>query len=126
MIAEQGPIGLSGVLRAPVGVVDAADRRVAVLDRRRECRKGEPGIDPSAERVTHDASRPRIHDRGQVDEAAEDGDVGQIGDPELVRAIDIAFPGAVREDGLVVIAVRRDDEAAVRAADARRARASGA
>ena len=58
------------------------------LDRRRQRRKRQPGIDPSAERVACDAARPRIHDRGQVDEAAEDRDIGQIGDPELVRAID--------------------------------------
>ena len=37
--------------------------------------------------------------------------VGQVGDPELVWAIDLAVPGTVREDGLVVIAVRRGDEA---------------
>ena len=31
----------------------------------------------------------------------------QAGDPELVRAIDLAVPGTVREDWLVVIAVGR-------------------
>ena len=75
--------------------MDASGWRAAALDRRHERCKGEPGIDPPAERVAHDASRPRIHDRSQIDEAAEDGDVGQIGDPELVRAIDLAPPLSV-------------------------------
>ena len=66
--------------------MDASGWRVAALDRRRERRERQPGIDPPAERVADDAPRPYIHDGGQVDEAAEDGDVGQIGDPELVRA----------------------------------------
>lgn len=55
VLAGKGPIGLGGVLRAPAGAVDAAGRRVADLDRRRECREGEPGVDPSAERVADDA-----------------------------------------------------------------------
>ena len=50
--------------------------------------------------------------RARVDEAAEDGDVGQIGNPELVRAIDLAVPGAIREDRLIMVAVRDGDEAA--------------
>ena len=82
-----------------VGVVDAAGRRVAMLDRRRQRGKGQPRIDPSAERVADDAPRPCIHDRSQIDEAAEHGDVGQVGDPELVQAIDLALPGPIREDG---------------------------
>ena len=111
MFVEQCAVGLGGVLRAPVGVVDASGCRVTELDRRRERRKGQPGIDPPAERVADDAPRPCIHDRSQIDEAAEDRDVGQVGDPELVRAINLALSGEVREDGLVVIAVGGGDEA---------------
>ena len=48
----------------------------------------------------------------QVDEAAADRDVCQIGDPETIRAIDLAVPGAIREDRLVMTAVGRGDEAA--------------
>jgi len=29
--------------------------------------------------------RPRIEDRGEIDEAAREGDVGDVGDPEPVR-----------------------------------------
>ena len=112
MFAEQGTVGLGGVLRTSIRMVDASGWRVAAFDRRRQRRKSEPCVDPSADRVAHDAARPCIHDRSQVDEAAEDRDIGQIGDPELVRAIGLAFPGAVREDGLVVIAVGGGDEAA--------------
>ena len=57
-------------------IVAEIDWRVAAFDRRRQRRKGQPGIDPPAERVGQDAARPRIHDRRQVDEAAEDRDVG--------------------------------------------------
>ena len=55
--------------------MDAAGQRVAILDRRRERGKGQLGIDPPAQRVAHDAPRPRIHDGGQIDEAAEDRDI---------------------------------------------------
>ena len=101
VLAEQGSVSLGGVLLT-VRVVDASGWRVAALDRRCQRGKSEPRVDPPAERVAYDAARPRIHDRGQVEEAAEDADVGQVGDPELVRATDLALPGAVREDGLVV------------------------
>ena len=83
----------------------------AALDLRRQRRKGQQRIDPPVERVTDDAAQPRVHDRGQIDEAAENGDVGEIGDPELFRAFDIAVSGVVREDGLAVIAVGCGDEA---------------
>ena len=106
--------------------MDAAGWRMAALDCRRERRKGQPGIDPPAERVAHDAARPRVHDRREVDEAAEDGDVGQIGNPELVRAIDLALPGAIGEDRFVMIAVGGGDEAAPARQVAGRAHASGA
>ena len=112
MFAEQGAVGLGGVLRTSIRMVDASGWRVAAFDRRCQRGKSEPGIDPPADRVACDAARPRIHDRGQIDEAAEDRDIGQIGDPELVRAIDLAVPGAVWKDGLVVIAVGGGNEAA--------------
>ena len=87
VFAEQGPVDLGGVLRVSVRVVDASGWRVTKFDCRRERRERQPRIDPSAERVADDAPRPCIHDRSQIDEAAEDRHVGQIGDPELVRAI---------------------------------------
>ena len=62
--------------------------------------------------IGHDGqARPRIHDRCQANEAAEEHDLGQSGDPELVRAINLTVPGAVRKDRLVVIAVGRCNEA---------------
>ena len=38
-----------GILRASVGVMDAAGRRLAQLDRRLERGNGEPGIEGSAD-----------------------------------------------------------------------------
>ena len=48
----------------------------AKLDGRRERREHQPRTDRFAERVADDESRLCVHDRSQIDEAAEDCDIG--------------------------------------------------
>ena len=60
MFAEQGAVGLGGVLRTSIRMVDASGWRVAAFDRRCQRGKSEPGIDPPADRVACDAARPRM------------------------------------------------------------------
>ena len=45
-----------------------------------------------------------------MDEAGHDRDVGDVGDPELVRRVDDHALGPVREDRAIVIAVGGGDE----------------
>jgi hypothetical protein len=61
-------------------------------------RDGDAGIHGAADRIAHDLARPGIQDGSQVDEAARDGHVGQVGDPELVRAIGNDILGQVGID----------------------------
>ena len=62
-------------------------------------------------RVAPDPARPRVENNRNIDEANSDRDVGDVGDPELVRSVDRDVLGPVREDWLVMIAVGGGDEA---------------
>jgi hypothetical protein len=49
--------------------------------------RGRRAFDPAAERPAHDPPRPGVeHDR-EIDEACGDGDIGDVGRPELVGAV---------------------------------------
>ena len=89
MPGELGAVDLGGVLAAAIGMVDAAGRRLARGDRGLEGGQGQPGIDAPADGIADDAARPGIEDGCQVDEAAGDGDVGDVSDPELVRRAEL-------------------------------------
>src|ERR1700730_4638843 len=54
---------------------------------------------------THHPPRPRIEDHREVDEAARDGDVSDIGDPELVRGGENEPTREGGKDRAVVLAV---------------------
>lgn len=45
-----------GILRAAIGVMDAAGQRLPERDGRLERGKREPGVDPAANRVSDDAA----------------------------------------------------------------------
>lgn len=51
-----------------------------------ECAASEGGVAISAEAPAEDPSGVPVHDHGEVAPAACDADVGDVGDPELVRA----------------------------------------
>ena len=110
MVGEYVAVGLGSVLRAAIGVVDTTLRRLPCSESRLQRRNGNAGIDRTADRVANYAARPGIKDSRQIDEARRNRDVGNIRDPELVRAIDDPVAGKVREDRAVVIAVSRGNK----------------
>ena len=90
-------------------MVDAPRRRVAGSDCRLHRRHSNARVHRTANRVADHLARPGIKDCGQVDEATGDGDVGQMGDPQLVGAIGNDRLGQVWENRARMIAVGRDD-----------------
>jgi len=76
---ELGPVVLGGVLAAAIRMMDAAGRWLARGNRRLEGGQRQPGIDAPADAVADDAAGPGIEDGSEVDEAAIDRDVGDIG-----------------------------------------------
>jgi len=65
----------------------------------------------TTKRIAHNPARPCVEDHRQVDEAARDGDVSDMGDPELIGSGGNEPAGEVREDGTAVIAVGGSHEA---------------
>ena len=107
MAVEGLPIGLRGILRAAIRVMKAAGRRFAVLDCGVQSRERQPDIDGSADGVADDAARPGVENHRDVNEARRDCDVGDVGDPELIGAVDDLVLGQIAEDRMVVVAVCR-------------------
>jgi hypothetical protein len=101
-------------LRAAIGVMDAPLRRLACGSRRSECAESEPRVDASANRIADDAPRPGIENGRQIDEAHRNGDVGDVGDPELVGSCRHHVFRQVREDRPVMVAIRRGDKTPAR------------
>src|ERR1700730_13544937 len=64
------------ILRTAIRVVNAALRRIAIVDRRLNRRDRQTRINRAADRIAHHAARPRIEDHGQVHKARLDRDVG--------------------------------------------------
>src|SRR3981189_3849863 len=71
----------------------------------------EAGIDRVADGVTYDSTGPSIEDHSQVHEASRDCDIGDVGHPELVGALQGHVLSEIGEDRIIVIAIRRRDEA---------------
>ena len=110
MVGEDIAVDLGSVLRTAIRVVNAAFRWPPCSDSRLQRCSRKAGIDRAADRIANNAARPGIQDGRQIDEARRNGDVGNIRDPELVRAIDDPVAGEVREDRIVVIAVSRGNK----------------
>ena len=102
MLLELGSVVLGSILRAAIGVMDAPLRRLASGSRRSECGQSEPRVDVPANRIADDAPRPGIDNGRQIDEADRDGDVSDVGDPELVRSCRQNVFSQVGEDLSVV------------------------
>ena len=62
--------------------------RIARPDGNLERGEREHGIDRSADRVAHHATRPGVEDRRQIDEADSDSDIGDVRYSQLVGAVD--------------------------------------
>ncbi len=107
----QGPaIGFTCILRSPVRVKDAASRRLSVLHCRSQCGQSQRRVDVARDRVAHHLAATSIQNRGQVAKPRSDADVGEVGDPDLVRPRrdDVAIK--VREDRRIVLAVGGSNE----------------
>ena len=85
----------------------AAGRRPAVLDCGVQSGERQPDIDGSADGVADNATRPGVENHGDINEAHGDSDVSDVGDPELIGAVDDPVLGQITEDRMVVVAVRR-------------------
>jgi hypothetical protein len=68
-------------------VVDAAGKWTSSFKRGPQRSQGKPGIDGVPDRITDNATRPGVEDHRYEGEAAQDGDVGQVGYLELVRPV---------------------------------------
>ena len=97
------------ILRTAIRVVNAALRRIAIVDRRLKRRDRQTRINRAADRIAHHPARPRIEDHGQVHKARLDRDVGYVRDPELIGTIDLLVASEIGENRTLVIAVGRDD-----------------
>ncbi len=86
-------------------MVDASWRWFARGDCGLQRSQRQTRIDTPADGVAHHAARPGIEDRRQVDEAAGNRDVGDIGDPQLIGAGQADMLGKVCEDRAIVIAI---------------------
>jgi hypothetical protein len=64
----------------------------------------------AADGVTYDPTGPSIEDRSQVHKAGRDCDIGDVGYPQLVRAIQFHVLREIGEDRIIVIAIRRRDK----------------
>jgi hypothetical protein len=85
----------------------AAGRRFAVLDCSVQGGERQPDVDGSADGVADDAARPGVENHGDINEARRDSDVGDVGNPELIGAVDDFVLRQISEDRMVMVAVRR-------------------
>ena len=70
-----------------------------------ERRQRQTSIDAPAYAIADHAARPGIENGRQIDEAGRNGDVSDVGDPELVRAHRQHVLGQVGEDRPIMVAV---------------------
>ena len=99
-------VDLGSVLGSAIGMMDAARRRLPLLDRDGQGSERQTRIDGAADGIANNEPGPCIQNDGDINEAAHDGDVGDIGDPKLVGSIKRHGFGKVGKDRLVVVAIR--------------------
>src|ERR1700675_2027694 len=88
-------------------MMHATPWRIAGADGGLEGSNNEPRIDRAADGITYDPTGPRIEDYSQIHKAGRDCDIGDVGDPELVGAIQSHGLRAIGENRIIVIAIRR-------------------
>ena len=95
-----------GVLDAAVGVEDQTGWGLAVQDRHGEGGEDESRVDGVAHGPTDDPAAVEIEDAGEIKPTLVGGDVGDVGDPDLVGSSGLwGFSQVVGSDGVVVVAV---------------------
>lgn len=85
---------IESALRPAVAVMDQATimLRLARIERLFQCIKDEVGSHRRADAPTHDASGKHVDDKGHVQPALPGRDVGEVRDPQLVRALGPELP----------------------------------
>lgn len=84
-------------------MLDRYQMRIAIRGRNDECIPVEGAVvrsPPSAPRA-----RPCVEDDRRIGKAADNCDIGEVRDPELVWTIKNDILRTIREDGLIMIAV---------------------
>jgi hypothetical protein len=111
MLGKVVAVDLGCVLGPAIGVVDTARRRLSLLDRDGQGGDRQSRVDGAADGMTHDPPGPGIQNDSDINEATDDGDVGDIGDPKLVGAVKRHGFGKVGKIGwswsLSVVVVKR-------------------
>ena len=69
MLLEFGAVVLGSILRAAIGVMDAADGWLPARNRHSERRQRQTSIDAPAYAIADHAARPGIENGRQIDEA---------------------------------------------------------
>ncbi len=115
MRCQDPSVRLSGILRPSIGMVDASRRRPSTVDCRAQSGLGQATVHEASNGIADHATRPGIQDNGEVDEATDDRDVGDIGNPELVGARRHEAFGAAWKNRPVVVAVGGDHIMTLRA-----------
>ena len=93
-------------------MVDAPFGWLAASDGRLQRSNHKAGLHQAADGIADYLAREGIEDSGEVDEAAGNGDIGQIRNPKLVQTLKNHILGQVREDRAVMRAVGGNDIAA--------------
>jgi hypothetical protein len=106
-MARGSPFAISPIQPETVRVMKAAGRGPAVLDCSVQGGERQPDIDGPADGVADNATRPGVENHGDINEARRDSDVGDVGDPELIGAVDDLVLGQIAEDRMVGVAVSR-------------------
>ena len=93
-------------------MVTVARRGFAPFNGDIERGKRQSSVYRSVDGIAHHAPRPGIENDGNLDEAPDDDDVGDVCHSKLVGPVGDDQGGEIGEDRLIVIAVRRRYEAA--------------
>ena len=105
-VGQSGPEIPGGVLHAPVRMEEEIGRGIAVEDGHGQGLEDQGGAEGFAHGPAHDLAAVKVEDGGQVKPADLGGDVGDVGDPDLVGGGGLGRLGqAVGGDGVVVVAV---------------------
>src|ERR1700739_3251982 len=75
-----------GILNAPIGMMDQADAWPLCRDRHLQGRQWQAGAQMIRHRPADNPAAVQIHDGGQIEPAPIGLDVGDIGEPDLVRS----------------------------------------
>lgn len=84
VLGEQGLVVGTGVLAAPVGMVQHARRGMPTPHGIGQRLAGQRPVDPLGHRPAHDAPKGEIHHGGQIEPAFAGGNVGDIARPHLM------------------------------------------